>query len=67
MLVAGDRWIAQNGLNFWPDYSQLHTESTIIVLILYLVHLKVKVRSPKATIILKYRSCDTCFLVSFGR
>ena len=34
-------------------YSQLHTEGTSRVLTLYLVHLKVKVRSHKVTKIVK--------------
>ena len=38
MSVAGDRLLAQNGTRqFWPNYSQLHTEGTISVLTKYLL------------------------------
>ena len=47
----------------------LYFEGTIRVLILYLVHLKVKARSQKGheKFEVTNRSCDTCFLVNFGQ
>ena len=48
--------------NFWPNHSQLHTEGTITVLTLYLVHLKAKARSQNVMSILKSQICHATYV-----